>query len=266
VSGRISLDYIRSLRERATRDRDGLVYVEGVRFLATAVDAGIAVEAVITAPDRLASPLGRTLAGRLRRSGVPELRLDDAAFVSLSLLDEPQGIGAVVRQRWSRLDDDEGERRDSLWIALDELHKPGNLGSLMRTADAVGARGLILMSQAIDPFDATVVRATMGSIFAQRLVRAAPALVRRWNRFGAHVIVGAGLDGNCDYRALSYRRPVVLMLGGERKGLTAAQAELCDAVVRIPMQGRCDSLNLAAAGAVMLYEIYGQRHPVRRRG
>jgi TrmH family RNA methyltransferase len=265
VSGPISLDYVRSLRDRAIRDRDGVVYVEGVRFLATAVDAGMSVEAVVVAPDRLESPLGRTIAARLRRHGVPELRLADEDFVSLSLLDEPQGVGAVVRQRWSALDDDDA-RRDDLWIALDELHKPGNLGSLMRTCDAVGARGLILMSRAIDPFDATVVRATMGSIFAQRLVRATPAAMRRWNRYGARVIVGAGLDGSCDYRAVSYRRPVVLMLGGERKGLTAAQAGLCDTIVRIPMQGRCDSLNLAAAGAVMLYEIYGQRHPIRRRG
>ena len=267
MTGReLSPDYIRSLRERAIRDRDGLFYVEGVRFLATAIDAGVPVEAVVIAPKRLVSRLGYTLAARLRRAGVPELRLHDPDFASLSLLDEPQGIGAVVRQPWSALTDDDAERRDGLWVGLEELHKPGNLGSLMRTCDAVGARGLVFMSRKIDPFDATVVRATMGSIFAQRLVRATPASIRRWNRFGAHVVVGAGLDGSHDYRAVSYRRPVLLMLGGERQGLTAAQAELCDAVVRIPMAGRCDSLNLAAAGAVMLYEIYGQRHPVRRRG
>jgi TrmH family RNA methyltransferase len=267
VSGRpVSLDYVRSLRERAIRDRDGLVYVEGVRFLATAVDAGVPVEAVVVAPARLESPLGRTLAARLKRRGVPELRLDDAAFTSLSLLDEPQGIGAVVRQRWSRLDAADADDRDGLWVALDELHKPGNLGSLMRTCDAVNARGLILLGGAVDPYDATVVRATMGSIFAQRLVRTSPASLRRWNRYGGHVIVGAGLEGSCDYRAISYRRPVILMIGGERKGLSPVQSQLCDVVVRIPMKGRCDSLNLAAAGAVMLYEIFGQRHPVRRRG
>jgi TrmH family RNA methyltransferase len=267
VNGRpLSLDYVRSLRERAIRDRDGLVYVEGVRFLATALDAGVPVEAVIVAPARLESALGHTLAARLRRRGVPELRLDNAAFASLSLLDEPQGIGAVVRQRWSHLDAADADDRDGLWIALDVLHKPGNLGSLLRTCDAVNARGLILLGRTIDPYDPTVVRATMGSIFAQRLVRATPTALRRWNRYGAHVIVGAGLDGSRDYRAVSYRRPVVLMLGGERKGLSATQAALCDVIVRIPMQGRCDSLNLAAAGAVMLYEIFGQRHPVRRRG
>jgi TrmH family RNA methyltransferase len=265
VSGRISLDYVKSLRDRTIRDRDGLVFVEGVRFVATAIDAGMSIEAIIVAPDRLQSPLGHTLARRLARQGVPLLRVRDDEFVALSLLDEPQGIGAVVRQRFSPLDEDE-PRRDSLWVGLDELHKPGNFGSLLRTCDAVGAGGVILLSARIDPYDPTVVRATMGSIFSQRLVRTTPSAFRRWNRHGAHFVVGAGLDGRCDYRAVSYRRPVLLMLGGERHGLSPAQASLCDAVVRIPMRGRCDSLNLAAAGAVMLYEIHSQRHPIRRRG
>ena len=248
------------------RDRDGRAYVEGVRFLCTALDAKVEIDAVVTSP-QLESPVGRRLVQSLARRGVPILRLTDAELASLSVLDSPQGIGAVIRQRWTTLDDDTVAPRDrhALWVAVDRVQKPGNLGSLLRTCDAVGARGLLLLHRDVDPYDPIVVRATMGSLFTLQLARAAPSVLREWNRHGGHYFVGAGLEGSHDYRAISYARPLVLLLGSERQGLSDAQRALCDTIVRIPMVGGCDSLNLAAAGAVLLYEVWNQRHPLRRR-
>jgi TrmH family RNA methyltransferase len=167
-----------------------------------------------------------------------------------------------VRQRWSRLDDAREPR--PLWLCVETVRSPGNLGSLLRTCAAAGASGLCATSQAIELHDPSVVRATMGALFRQRLVRASPEEVRRWaDRNGARV-VGASPEGRVDYRRLSYRAPTVLVLGGERKGLSDEQRAICDDLVHIPMQPGCDSLNLAVAGSLLVYEAWGQRHPVRR--
>ena len=260
--GELSVAYVRSLRERGARDRTGRFVVEGVRFLVSAVDAGAVVEGLVIAPGLFDSVVGSMLVRRLKAAGVPSLQVSAAQFLELSLETEPQGVAAVVRQRWTVLA--AHDRRDALWVAVDSVRSPGNLGTLMRTCDAVGARGLIRTSPSVDPYHPTAVRASMGALFTQRLVDADLPSLQTWNRFGELLIVGAAPDGERDFRGITYRRPVLLMLGSERRGLSEAQRAACDVLVRIPMTGTADSLNLAVAASVLLYEIYGQRHPVKR--
>src|SRR5262249_18453803 len=158
------------------------------------------------------------------------------------------------RQRWSSSEALAHPGRDALWIALEHMRSPGNLGSLLRTCDAVGATGVVLTGDDVDPYDPTAVRATMGSLFSQRLVRASPEEIARLNRYGEYIVVGATPEATRDFRTLSYRRPVLLVLGSERSGLSETQRGLCDELVRIPMCGGCESLNLAVAASVLLYE------------
>jgi TrmH family RNA methyltransferase len=264
-AGELNVDYIRSLRDRAQRDASGRFFIEGVRFVVTAADQRHDLEALVVAPSLLRSAVAEMLVRRRRRDGTPVLELADDEFRSLSLLGEPQGVGAVVRQRWCGRDALADPRRDALWLALATVRSPGNFGSLVRTAEAVGASGVLCLSGDVDPYDPHAVRATMGSIFHLRFCRLAPAELRAANRYGELFIVGASPDADRDFRVVSYRRPVILMIGGERRGLSDDQRELCDALVRIPMRGRCDSLNLAVAASVLLYEVHGQRHPARRR-
>ena len=158
---------------------------------------------------------------------------------------------------------------DACWIALETIRSPGNLGTILRTCEAVGAAGLILLrprGAVIDPHDPDVVRASLGAVLSRRLVRATPSELRGWARRSDCVVVGATPKGSHDYRAVSYRRPVVLMLGDERKGLSPRQQALCDVTVRIPMAGRGDSLNVAVAAGVLLYEVQNQRHPMHKPG
>jgi RNA methyltransferase, TrmH family len=254
----ITLDEVLRLRDKSARERQQRLFVEGVRFLITAVDSGAQLDALVVVPSRLVSPVAQMIVRRLKRQGVPILSLTPDEFARLSLLGEPQGVGAVIKQRWASLTQVAQPKRDALWLSLDEVRSPGNLGTLLRTCDAVGARGL-LCSPHVDPYDPSTVRATMGSLFSQRLVRAS---ARELTPFKKHyAFVGAAPDAPHDYRAPRYDRPVVLVLGSERHGLSPDQRSLCDTLVRIPMVGRCDSLNLAIAASVLLYEIHNQRHP-----
>jgi TrmH family RNA methyltransferase len=258
------LGQVRSLRDRTNRDRTGLYFMEGVRFLVAASDAGEPIEALVVAPALLRSAVGQMVARRLRLRGVPTLRVSAQEFAALSRASEPQGVGAVMRQRWEALPA-RPPARDELWVACDRVRSPGNLGTLLRTCDAVGATGLVRTSDEVDPYDPGAVRASMGAMIRLRFVSTTLEALRAWRRRRDFVVVGATAEARCDYRSLSYRRPVMLVLGNERKGLSTAQRALCDQLVRIPMTGGGDSLNLAVAGSVLAYEVWQQRHPPAER-
>ena len=201
---------------------------------------------------------GSKLVGRLQRAGTPTLLVTPEVLYSLALVDDPQGIGALVRQRWDRLES-VTPGGNLCWIVHDVVQAPGNLGTILRTSEAVGGAGLILLDGTTDPYDPATVRSTMGALFSQRFVRPTlPAFVR-WKKASSWSLVGTSPSATQDYHAFTYGRPTLLLMGGERKGLSGELQALCDVVVRIPMVGRSDSLNLAVATGVMLYELFNQR-------
>jgi TrmH family RNA methyltransferase len=258
-----SIDRILELRFREHRQQTESHFVEGVRFLVSAVDAGCTIRSLVVAPAMLHSPLGQTVVRRLRRQGIPTLLVTCDEFRRVSRAETPQGVGVVLAQRWETIDKVAPAPRDC-WVAVGEVRSQGNLGTLMRSAAACGATGIIVpRSGAADPYDPSAARAAMGALASMRIVKADPSEIRAWKLRMGLTVVGATPAAVTDYRAISYRRPVVLMLGSERKGLTSTQLALCDAQVRIPMSAG-DSLNLAVAGSVLLYEVWNQRHPVHR--
>jgi TrmH family RNA methyltransferase len=246
---------IRALRHRKARDETGLFFVEGTRIVGEAVEVGAAVETIVVAPDLLTSDYGREL---VSRAGAPIVEVSGPVFASLSVKDGPQGIGAVIRQRWSCLDDVQADA-GLCWIALDAVQDPGNLGTILRTSDAVGCPGVILTGFSTDPHDSAALRASMGAIFSQVLVRAGFDELVQWAGQHESALVGTSSSGGTDYQAMSYPDPMILVLGSEREGLSAAQHEVCGVSVHIPTTGRSDSLNLGVATGVVLYEIFNQR-------
>ncbi|MHC4251606.1 MAG: TrmH family RNA methyltransferase [Planctomycetota bacterium] len=253
-----TIDRIRALEARRRRDESGLFYIEGVRFVKQAVDSGATVEELVVARRLLRSPFGQKLARRLRRQGVPCTVVRHAEFVALSASREPQGLGAIVRQRWTPLRD--ARPRDGLcWIALHRVRSPGNLGTILRTCDAVGAAGLIVLGRGVDPHHPGVVRGSMGAVFHQRLVRTSHASLARWAERHRCAIVGASPHADVEFRQVDYRRPTVLIVGEERRGLSGSEEALCDLLVKIPMVGHSDSLNLGVAASLMLYEVFRYR-------
>lgn len=258
----VDLDTVRALGTRACRDETGLYALEGVRFLASAADARADIVGLVVCRGLLTSTLGQMVVRRLRRAGVPEVRVSEGEFASVAKLREGRGRGVVgvVRQRWVPL---QGLDFHDLWLAVHSVRSPGNLGTLLRTCLASGARGVVVTGSA-DVYDPACVRATMGALEALRLVRmTTPALAALVRHSGGR-LVAASPHAPQDFRLGSYRGATVLHVGCERRGLTEEMARECDALVRIPMKGSLDSLNVAVAGSLLLYEAYRQRFPVRR--
>jgi TrmH family RNA methyltransferase len=256
---------IRALHQRAERDHTGLYYVEGVRFVARAVQCHAWIETLVVCPPLLIHPFAQKLVRRLQRAGTPMLLVSPEVLYSLALVDDPQGIGAVVRQKWERL-----ERvipgEELCWLVHDVVHAPGNLGTILRTSEAVGGAGVILLEGTTDPYDPATVRSTMGALFSQRFVRTTLPTLRRWKDAGAWYLVGTSPSATADYHTATYDQPTLLLMGGERRGLSDDLRALCDVVVRIPMVGRSDSLNLAVATGLMLYELFNQRRTTAATG
>ncbi|HEU4324168.1 MAG TPA: RNA methyltransferase [Roseiflexaceae bacterium] len=238
--------------DRRYRDMHRQFFVEGVRNVVTAADHGFTVDALVYSERLLIAPVARRLVRNLKRAGVPFARVSPEQFRTISQTEQASGVGAVLRQHIRPLPD----AGAGCWVALGPVRSLGNLGTLVRTAAATGADGFILLDPAVDPFDPAVVRATMGALFGQRLARATHQEFAHWARRHRVQVVGASPDGPVEYDRLRYSRPTAIMLGEERAGLSEAQRAVCQQLVRIPMVGAVDSLNLAVAGSLLLYEVF----------
>ncbi len=260
---------IRKLRERKERQKSGLFFVEGLRIVGEAIQTGARIEFLVVSPALLTSEFGRDLIHSPQAQGIPMVEVSADIFASFSTKDRPQGLGAVIHQAWSSLDqigisghcDSPNQKliQSPLWIALDAVQDPGNLGTILRTSDAAGGAGVILLDHATDPYDPTAVRASMGAIFSQKLVKSDLATFAAWKAANQHPVVGTSGAAELDYHQAAYPQPCILLMGSERQGLTADHLRLCDMIVKIPMIGRSDSLNLAVATGIVVYEIFNQR-------
>jgi RNA methyltransferase, TrmH family len=249
---------IRRLQDRKGRAESGLFYLEGLRIVGEAFEAGAQVETLVTAPELLRSEFGHKLvAERLRRGGVV-LEVSAEVFQRLAIKEGPQGIAAVVRQSWTALEDVKIQPGRP-WVALDSVADPGNLGTILRASDAAGGEGVILLDQSTDPYDPSAVRASMGALFDQKVVRTSFDAFTAWKRGADWTLVGTSGAAMQDYHAYRYPARSVVLMGSERQGLLPKRLELCDTLVGIPMLGKSDSLNLAVATAVILYEMLNQR-------
>jgi TrmH family RNA methyltransferase len=208
----------------------------------------------------LSNPFGKKLARKLRRSGIPCAELSRPLYRVLTLAAEPQGLGAVLRQRWTPINDVH-PARDSLWLALESIDSPGNLGTIIRTAEAAGVAGIVIIDSAADPYDPAAVRASMGALFAQELVRCSGREFTDWATSRGVSIMGSSPGGLLDFRAFRCRWPAALLVGNEKQGLSERLLDACDFTIRIPMAGRGDSINAAVAAGVLLFEMFNQRRP-----
>ena len=253
------------LSDRRARDRDGLFFVEGVRNFVQAVDNGFSVERILFSDRLLTSAIARKLVRQSRRSGVPTNKLTPEAFRKFSQAKRASGVAAVLRQRWARLEDvtpDHG----LCWIAVGAVRSPGNLGTLIRSSQAVGGAGIFCAGDGVDPYAPAVVRSAMGSLFRQSFVRTTWPEIQRWAAAHGCPVIGASPDGATEMHRFAFPSAPLLLLGEERKGLDAQQRSLCGTLVRIPMQTGTDSLNLGVAGSLLMYEVLRCRNRTGRSG
>lgn len=254
----IDLSRVLSLHSRSEREQSGLFWAEGHRCLHSAVRAHREVSAIVYCPELLGSRVTWQKLNQLRNAGVATLEVSAEQFLALSSHKEPQGVGIVARQTWQPLIGLNPGSKD-LWVVLDNVRTAGNLGTILRTCAAVGAQGVMLIGGEADPHDPACVRASMGAIFSQRLIRTSAKALAGWRKRHPCRIIGASPAARDHYRRANYKGPLLLLMGSERSGLRERQQALCDQLVSLPMVGDVDSLNLAIATGVLLYEAVEQR-------
>lgn len=249
---------IRALGMKKNRDRSSSFMTEGLKLLIDALDQGWQIRTLVYAKDAKSNANVENVAARTVAAGGLVLEVPQKVLGAITRRDNPQMVCGVFEQRYAALRDLHPKPGET-YIALDRVRDPGNLGTIIRTADAAGASGVVLVGESTDPFSLETIRATMGSIFCVPVARADIDGFLKWRAGKDALLVGTHLDGAVDYRTIDYAAaPVILLMGNEQAGLPEALAGRCDRLARIPQSGRADSLNLAVATAVMLFEA--RRH------
>ncbi len=249
---------VRALRDKKFRRTEKLFLAEGLRILTEAIDAGVVPEMLWYAPESENHPLVQRLIVATEANRGTVLVTSPDILAKLSGKDNPGAVIGVYREHPTPLDQLDRTTAD-IWIVAERLRDPGNLGTILRTGDAVGAGGLILIDDCTDPFSVEAVRASMGAIFTQVVAQTRWDDFLPWLRSGPGQLVGTSLNTETDYQTPVYAAPAFLLIGNEAQGLPPAYEAECDLLVKMPMRGRADSLNAAVATAVMAYELFNQQ-------
>jgi len=249
-----TVKYLRSLRDKKYRKREGKFLAEGLRLLTDARETGQLPEMLVMATGRDPHPLLDALEADVERAGGEIVETSADILSKITGKENPQAVAGVFAEfdtSLAALD----RSAAPIWLVAQALRDPGNLGTMLRTGDAVGAGGLILIDDSADPFSVEAVRASMGAIFTQRVATATWAEFVPWLRSGDGQLVAASLRDALPYREAPYAAPCFIMVGNESRGLPEEYEATCDLRVTMPMRGRADSLNAAVAGAVLAYEV-----------
>lgn len=248
---------IRKLRNRKFREESGLFFVEGSRIVIEAIERNADIKEVILTPQYIQSEIGVKVVDLARSKNIHLLEVSEDVFRSLSQKEGPQGVGSVINQKWAN-NEILTDQFSGVWLGLCEIADPGNLGTIIRTCDATGINKIMLIGNCTDPYDPTALRACMGGIFSKELFRVTQDVFINWIEQQGIDAIGTADSANCDYRSFHFPENMVLVMGSEREGLPNGIAKVCREIIRIPMQGSCDSLNLAVATGIVLYEILYQ--------
>ena len=246
---------IKALALKKFRDEQHAFMAEGLKLVIDALDLGWSIRTLVFAKSARGNATVEKIAARTVAAGGLVLEVSEKVLSAITRRDNPQMVVGVFAQKYLPLKDIR-PTGDDVWVALDRVRDPGNLGTVIRTIDAVGAKGLILVGDTTDPFSLETVRATMGSVFAVPIAKATADQFLAWRKDFPGLVAGTHLKGAVDYRSVDYTgKPVLLLMGNEQQGLPDDLAAACDSLLRIPQAGRADSLNLAVATGVMLYEV-----------
>ena len=259
-----TVKYLRSLREKKHRKAEGKFLAEGLRLLTDARACGKLPEILVMAGGRDAHPLLDELEAGVAAAGGEVIETSADILAKITGKDNPQAVAGVFAEfdtALAALD----RARTPIWLVAQALRDPGNLGTMLRTGDAVGAGGLILLDDCADPFSVEAVRASMGAVFTQAIAQARWEEFVPWLRSGPGQLVAASLRDAQPYRGAPYAAPCFILVGNESRGLPAEYEAECDLRVTMPMKGRADSLNAAVAAAVLAYEVLAEldQHPAK---
>ena len=249
-----TVKHLRSLREKKHRKAAGEFLAEGLRLLTDARESGHVPRMLVMATGREPHQLLIALERDVWAAGGEVIETTPDILSKITGKANPQAVAGVFAEFETSLASLDRSAAP-IWLAAQALRDPGNLGTMLRTGDAVGAGGLILLDDCADPFSVEAVRASMGAVFTQRIIQARWDAFLPWLRSGPGQLVGASLRDAVPYRGAPYAAPCFILVGNESQGLPEAYEAACDLRVTMPMKGRADSLNAAVAGAVLAYEV-----------
>lgn len=249
---------IKALAQKKNRDETNLFLAEGLKLIIDALDLGWKLNILVVAKAAIGNPVADKTITRALARGAEVVETSEKVTAAITRRDNPQAVLGVFEQRYNTLSSINASGTDT-YLALDRVRDPGNLGTIIRTADAAGVKGVILIGECTDPFAIETVRATMGSVFAVPLYHASEAEFISFRKTFTGLVCGTHLKGAVDYRSVDYSKaPVLVIMGNEQSGMGEALSAACEKLIRIPQQGRADSLNLAIATGVTLFEV--RRH------
>ena len=251
------LKEVRALRDKKHRKRAGQFLAEGLRIMTEARTAGFLPEMLFRVAGREVHALEIALEAEVLAAGGDVIETNADIMAKLSGKENSQAVVGVYRDHGTPIG--EIDRNTApIWLVAQAMRDPGNLGTMLRTGDAVGAGGLFLIDDCTDPFSVEAVRASMGAIFTQKVVQCRWEEFLAWLRGGPGQLVGTSLQTDIDYQMPIYATPCFILTGNEAQGLPQEYEAQCDLLVKMPMYGKADSLNAAVATAVMAYEVRGQ--------
>ncbi len=257
-SQNLKIKEIRSLRQRKQRKLKNLFLVEGTRHLGEAFQSKAEIEYLIYTPDLIKSDFAKELIPKMDQQGIPVFSTSSEILRSISEKENPQGLIAVLKQKIHTLDSLSPE--DHPWlVALINPQDPGNLGTILRTIDAVGADGLLIIDGGVDIFHPSAVRASMGSLFWRPIINTSFEEFSTWSVQNQYHIYGTSAKGDVFYNKGSYQFPSIILFGSEREGLSPHHSKICDQLFKLPMKGSSSSLNLSVSTAVFLYEMLNHK-------
>ena len=249
---------LRSLERKKGRAETGLFLAEGPRLVQQGLDAGWSLDTLVMTSRAMDRDYVSDLAKRADASGASVVAVPDRVMAKIAKKDNPNAVLGAFQQKLTPLSRFE-RGASKLWIALYEVRDPGNLGTILRTADCAGVGGVILVETCCDPFSLESVRASMGSLFDVPVSEASFKDFNRWREDAGLTMMAASMRGDQRHDHAKLAGRTVLLMGNEQSGLPEDVETACDGLLRIPMRGGADSLNLAQATAILTYEAWRQQ-------
>lgn len=250
---------LKSLERKKERAETGLFLAEGARIVSEGLAQGWQPETVIIAADMAERPQIADLARQAAKAGARVVAAPERLMTKITQKDNAQSVVAAFRQRHLKLDALPKPKGAPLYIALFEVRDPGNLGTILRTADCAGLSGVILVGTCCDPYSFEAVRASMGSLFDVPFAQADFDSFNTWRKAQKLSLTAASVNGTVRHDGADYQDGAIIIMGNEQAGLPQWAEAACDTLCLIPMRGGADSLNLAQASAIMIYEAWRQR-------
>lgn len=256
------------LRDRHERDKTALFLIEGYREILRATDAGWKIDKLFTCADLFLGTNEPALIQRIASRGTQIVTCSEKVFQKMSYRDRPDGLLAIAPQRTLTLKDLKQTKVNSklpFFVVAEAIEKPGNLGTILRSSDAVGIDGLIVCDRCTDIFNPNVVRASVGTLFTVPTVEAEGEETLQWLKAQGIAILAATPQATHEFTQIDLARPLAIAVGTEQLGLSERWMQQADLQVRIPMNGVADSLNVAMATTLLLYEVYRQRQKTQQK-